>query len=214
MGLEAMLTEGFEIGRDNFNFNLHDHKISGRHGVFRQNASGQWSFTDLGSKNGTFLNAQRVEKIGIAAGVIFRVGDTVLEVVDETKATTKRKTWSQVLEGAFLQARERLEDEENNEIIPFFRPLRMQIISGPQIDTSWIVAYGPRVVGQGSEEFPIYLDSAPEICFEIVPYAQGVKIINRAENFVFFNDSTFQEQSVLPGDRLKLGSLEIVMDYL
>lgn len=212
-GLEMLLVDGLEIGREAMLFPLLDNKVSTRHGVFRQDSSGAWAFLDLGSKNGTFLAGKRVEKIDLVAGASFRVGDTILEVVSPEDVGHKKKTWAQILETAFLQARELLTDEPKTPI-PFFKPLRIQILSGPQIETSWLMAFGPRLVGRGSEDFPIYLEDAPEICFEVVPHSQGVTIINHAENFVFFNDSSFREQSVLPGDRIKLGSMEMVLDYL
>lgn len=210
-GLEVALVDGFEIGRENPIFPLKDNKVSSRHGVFRQDASGAWSFHDLESKNGTYFEGRRIEKLELRPGVAFRVGDSLLEVFGAE--VEKKKTWYQILETAFLQASNAVK-EVPADVTPFFKPLRMQIISGPQIDTTWLVAFGPRVVGQGSEDFPIYLEEAPEICFEIVPHSQGVTIVNHAEDFVFFNDSSFKEQNVLPGDRIKLGSLEIVLDYL
>lgn len=212
-GLETPLVDGLEIGREVVFFPLNDNKISGRHGVFRQEANGSWVFIDLGSKNGTFFEAKKVSKVELAEGTSFRVGNTILEVVTATAPAPDKKTWGELLEGAFLQAHEVLEDN-GEELTPFYRPLQLQMNSGPQIDTTWIMAYGPRLVGQGSEDFPIYLEDAPEICFEVVPLAQGVKIINHAKDFVFFNDSSFREQNVMPGDRIKLGPIEIVLDYL
>ncbi len=212
-GSEVVLTDGLEIGREAMDFPLADFKISAKHGVFRQETNGQWAFIDLGSKNGTFLEAKRVSRVDLQPGTVFRVGDTLLEILAPNAPMQNKKTWNQILEDAFLAIRSKVIDEQNP-LMPFFRPLRIQITSGPQIDTSWIMAYGPRYVGQGSEDFPIYLDAAPEICFEVVPHSQGVKIINHADNFVFFNDSRFREQNVLPGDRIKLGSIEMVLDYL
>lgn len=214
-GTEIEITEGLEIGRESTTLPLADFKISAKHGVFRQEADGQWAFYDLNSKNGTFLDGKKVLKVPLNPGTVFRVGETILEVLTPqvSVAPQNKKTWYQILEEAFLKARGTIEDEPNL-LLPFYRPLRLQITSGPQIDTSWIMAYGPRYVGQGSEDFPIYLEGAPEICFEVVPHSQGVKVINHADNYVFFNDSRFKEQNVLPGDRLKLGSIEMVLDYL
>lgn len=212
-GSEIVLTDGLEIGRDAIAFPLADFKISAKHGVFRQEADGKWAFIDLGSKNGTFFEAQKVSRVDLQAGTVFRVGETLLEILPLQAPAPNKKTWSEILEDAFLNARSTVNDEKN-QLVPFFRPLRINITSGPQIDTSWIIAFGPRFVGQASEDFPIYLDAAPEICFEVVPHSQGVKIINHADNFVFFNDSRFREQNVLPGDRIKLGSMEMVLDYL
>ena len=213
IGAEIEITDGLEISRESALFPLGDNKISGHHGVFRLEADGRWSFIDLGSKNGTFLGTERVDRVPLESGVNFRVGDTILEVLGEVKEAENKKTWAQILEDAFEKAQRSLEDKEET-LTPFFRPLKMEVLSGPQIDTSWIVAFGPRFVGQGSEDFPIYLDGAPEICFEVAPHSQGVKIINHAEHYVFYNDSRFREQNVLPGDRLKLGSMEILLEFL
>ena len=212
-GAEILLTDGLEIGRDALTFPLADLKISAKHGVFRQEAGGNWAFIDLGSKNGTFLDGKKASRIELTPGTVFRVGETILEILATHAPIENKKTWNQILEETFTQAQLSV-NNESNLLTPFFRPLRIQITSGPQIDTAWVMAFGPRYVGQGSEDFPIYLDAAPEICFEVVPHSQGVKIVNHADNYVFYNDSRFREQNVLPGDRIKLGSIEMVLDYL
>jgi pSer/pThr/pTyr-binding forkhead associated (FHA) protein len=57
-----------------------DTLISRRHATL-QNSDGQWSITDAGSANGTFVNNMRLEPsstLKIRSGDHIRVGDTVL----------------------------------------------------------------------------------------------------------------------------------------
>jgi S1-C subfamily serine protease len=75
----------FTLGREgNTNLVLRDAKASRRHASLKQLPDGRVELTDLGSRNGTFVNGQQVTgSITLSGGEEIRIGDTVLKVVRE-----------------------------------------------------------------------------------------------------------------------------------
>ena len=71
------LTAGttYQIGRDpKSNIVMTDSRVSWRHGEMRAEADG-WVIEDLGSTNGTFLGAQRLDRIEIREECVVRLGN-------------------------------------------------------------------------------------------------------------------------------------------
>jgi signal transduction histidine kinase len=66
------------LGRDSSNtFRLHDTEVSRRHAELRQEREG-FRLVDLGSANGTYVNAQQVDAILLSAGDRVQLGQTVM----------------------------------------------------------------------------------------------------------------------------------------
>jgi transcriptional regulator with PAS, ATPase and Fis domain len=62
---------------------LDDPRISGKHASVRRTESGAFLVDDGGSKNGTFVNGERVEKSVLKIGDVISMGDTCLVVATE-----------------------------------------------------------------------------------------------------------------------------------
>ena len=75
----------FTLGREgNTNLVLRDAKASRRHASLKQLPDGRVELTDLGSRNGTFVNGQQVTgSVTLSGGEEIRIGDTVLRAVRE-----------------------------------------------------------------------------------------------------------------------------------
>ena len=78
----------FTLGREgNTNLVLRDAKASRRHATLRELPDGRVELTDLGSRNGTFVNGQQVTgSVVLSGGEEIRIGDTVLRAVPEQAA--------------------------------------------------------------------------------------------------------------------------------
>ena len=75
----------FTLGREGTtNLVLRDAKASRRHASLRELPDGRVELTDLGSRNGTFVNGQQVTSpVTLSGGEEIRIGDTVLRVTAE-----------------------------------------------------------------------------------------------------------------------------------
>lgn len=75
----------FTLGREgDTNLVLRDAKASRRHATLKQLPDGRVELTDLGSRNGTFVNGQQVTgSVVLNGGEEIRIGDTTLRAVRE-----------------------------------------------------------------------------------------------------------------------------------
>jgi hypothetical protein len=79
-GAAVPLTDGLTIGRaDDNDVVVRDGRVSRHHARVVADGDG-FTIEDLGSTNGTFVDARRVERERLAAGTSIVVGETVLEV--------------------------------------------------------------------------------------------------------------------------------------
>jgi S1-C subfamily serine protease len=79
--------EEFVVGREgSTNLVLRDAKASRRHASLKALPDGRAELTDLGSRNGTFVNGQPVTSVVLGGGEEIRIGDTTLRAVLEQPA--------------------------------------------------------------------------------------------------------------------------------
>jgi len=84
---EAELTgDRMSVGRNDGNdITIPDGSVSGSHGEFTFDGS-TWSFTDLGSTNGTKVNGAQVEHVELGHGAQFQIGDVAVIFLEEEAA--------------------------------------------------------------------------------------------------------------------------------
>ena len=80
--LDALLgqadDEAVSIGRERGNLiQIEDHEVSRRHAELRRSDAG-YSFVDLSSSNGTFINNQKIDETELASGDRIKIGRTLL----------------------------------------------------------------------------------------------------------------------------------------
>jgi len=76
-GAERRVRPGATVGRAGADIVLSDPEVSRRHAIFHQSESGI-GIADLDSRNGTFVNEQRIKGVtSLAAGDLVRFGNTV-----------------------------------------------------------------------------------------------------------------------------------------
>jgi pSer/pThr/pTyr-binding forkhead associated (FHA) protein len=74
------------IGRNDDNdLAVPDSSISGSHGEFVHDGT-EWTFTDLGSTNGTKVNGGRVTNVELGHGAKFEIGNVLVTFYDEEAA--------------------------------------------------------------------------------------------------------------------------------
>ena len=84
---EAELTaDHMTVGRvDGNDVVIPEDSVSSSHGQFT-NEGGQWVFTDLGSTNGTKVNGERVERVEMAHGGSFEIGNVTATFYEDAAA--------------------------------------------------------------------------------------------------------------------------------
>ncbi len=74
------------VGRNDENdLAIPDGSVSGSHGEFTHDGS-MWTFTDLGSTNGTKVSGERVENVELGHGAKFEIGNVLCTFYDEEVA--------------------------------------------------------------------------------------------------------------------------------
>jgi len=80
-GQQFDLKAGATIGRAKTDIRLEDVKMSGKHAKIETDPSGNWILVDLGSTNGIKINGKRLAQVSLADGLLFRLGNTDIEVI-------------------------------------------------------------------------------------------------------------------------------------
>jgi RND superfamily putative drug exporter len=99
------LGEEFVIGRDeSSDFVLRDPTVSGRHAMLAVLPDGTAIVTDLGSRNGTFVDGEQIyDSVRLSGGERLRLGDTVISIVRPQRRTdtvlTETGVWLTVRAG-------------------------------------------------------------------------------------------------------------------
>ncbi len=89
------------IGRVNGDIVISDSQVSSRHAQIKQSSEG-WYIEDVGSRNGTFVNEERITRaVPLKTNDMIRVGTTVLvfELHDEAQSSSNALRISQLIDG-------------------------------------------------------------------------------------------------------------------
>jgi pSer/pThr/pTyr-binding forkhead associated (FHA) protein len=81
-----LVGDRMSVGRNEGNdLVIPDSSVSGSHGEFSSDGS-TWSFTDLGSTNGTKINGEQVERVELGHGAQFQIGDVGVYFMEDEAA--------------------------------------------------------------------------------------------------------------------------------
>lgn len=209
------ISAGLTIGRQKADLNLEDRKVSALHASVQENV-GQLHLVDLDSRNGISLNGDRVNSIPMTPGVVFQIGTTSIQVVtledSDPVLSDPLETWRTILT-KFNNTLALEVSFPESPVGPFTPALKLEVIQGRQLDTEWIVGYGPRKFGFHSSEFPIYEPNAPDICFELFPN-EGPWFKTDFPAYVRLNGNSIACERVNPGDLIQIGDTVIRLDVI
>lgn len=215
------VSDGLTIGRGESTIFLDDRKVSSAHAQVQMSPEDSLVLVDLGSTNGIRGPAGgRVKILELVSGVTFSIGDTDFEVID----TRERSPHLAHLrpQNPVENWREKLEahiddhiDDINNEskpLVAFKKAVEIKVIQGIQIDTKWVIGYGPRVFGRFTIGHQILEPEAPEFCFELSAKDEDVEFSTEHPFDVQFNGRSVKTSIIKDGDciqikdtRLRLG---------
>lgn len=212
------VSEGLTIGRKGAAVHLSDSKVSSRHAQIKRRTDGVLQLVDLGSKNGIFSSGERVSRIDLSPGVEFEVGTSTFVVFESQEGTQKKKAekgkkrWNEILSSFARKSLFQLENDTVN-LTPMRPALVLDFLRGPQVETRWILGYGPRKIGRLSVDLPIFEEKASEVCFEVFPSNEGICFKSLGEE-VRLNGKKVSSEVLKVGDRIQILNTELEVDFI
>jgi hypothetical protein len=85
---------------------------------------------------------------------------------------------------------------------------------GLQVDTEWVLGYGPRKVGAHEYDLTIFEPQAPGVCFELMPTEQGILFKTEYKNIVLYNHSSVEQTHLKAGDNITIGNTNIKVELI
>ena len=197
------LQPSITLGRSKADIHLKDSKASSIHAKIVEE-NGDLYYLDMNSTNGTLVSGAPVKKVKLAPGVVITVGTTNLEIVSEFDIKkTQEVNLSEWREALYNLTQKLKTDQALVEVSAFERCISVEIKSGVQAGTGWILGYGPRKLGPGSSDLCILDDTLDEYCLEISQSEEGHVIIESIGETPFLVDGKKRITEILK-NRLKI----------
>lgn len=212
------LFSGLTFGRAGTTIEIQDPMISTSHARITKDDKGLWFLVDNGSKNGIRSGQERVEYLELKPGVAFSLGPQEFVVKDDApvtkpKAKKQGKYWYEVLADYLSRNSKSFEDHVKS-FQPLDPALVLEFVRGIQVNSKWVIGYGPRTIGSGSIDLPIWQPGAPANCFEIHPTAHGLLFTTQSPDVVLLNDQPVESKVLQAGDTIKIMDTIIEVDFL
>ena len=222
--------EGLTFGRRNADVILEDGRVSTRHAQIVKD-SALLRLVDEESKNGVRDGrGQKVDSIDLAEGVRFTIGESEFEVlksstpaapasVDSNPAPQPPKKkkpsvhWHEALASSITKRLGGLKDQPQ-ELALFHPAVVLKFVRGPQVDTRWILGFGPRQIGPGSFDLPLWEADLPAICFHLTPSPTGAEFRTDDSNLVRLNGQSVAQHAISAGDSIEIRDTLIELDLI
>lgn len=129
------------------------------------------------------------------------------------QAENEVRRWNQVLESELLEIGAQIKDQPQK-ILAFDPAIQLTFIGGLQVETKWLLGYGPRKVGASSVDLPILEPLSPDLCFELQPSKAGVTFLTNHPKRVLLNGRETREQILKSGDVISFGQARIEVELI
>lgn len=211
------LKDGLTIGRAGAVITLDDPKISSIHARVVKTAEG-WAVEDNNSKNGIRVQGEKVTSVALTEGTTFYIGDNEFLVIafapkEKAKPSKKQRYWHEVL-AKFISAHADSFEDRTRPVSPLTPALVLEFVRGTQVNSKWILGFGPRKVGSASVDLPIWEPGAPATCFEILPTAQGLLFKTDHSDIVVLNGEAVDSRLLRMGDTIRILDTLIEVDFI
>jgi pSer/pThr/pTyr-binding forkhead associated (FHA) protein len=235
-GQKFAVVDGLSIGRAGATININDPKVSTTHATLSER-DGRWILKDNKSKNGLRdAGGERVVSLEIKAGAVFQVGDSAFQVeldspigeielpatgvgeaeieavVPAPEKKRRKISWNDALAGFLESHAEKFEDNPLK-LKPLSPTLVLEFVRGAQVNSRWVLGFGPRKVGAECLDLPIWEPDAPPVCFEIHPGTEGLVFKTAHSKQVRLNGQKVDRQVLRMGDSIQIGETLIEVDF-
>lgn len=215
------LANGVTIGRSGTTIEIHDGKVSTLHARVAADEQAQLVLIDNQSKNGVRVNGERINILELKPGVEFYIGDQHFRVAEvpaersEKRGKPKRQQryWHEAL-AEFLHAHAKSFRDHARKFEPLERALVLEFVRGIQVNCKWVLGYGPRKIGSGTLDLPIWEPGAPKVCFEIEETSEGLLFQTKHPELVRLNDQSMDSKVLHVGDTIKINDTIIEVDFV
>ena len=200
------------IGRSKADITLRDSKASGLHAKIEAGPDGQLLLVDAGSSNGIWFEDKQVDQLLLKQGVVFRIGETVIEVIDENSAELsdeERDSWQGKLWSYFRAVASDTTPRQKLSAGPFSSFVKLTFSRGPFVGTDWVLGYGPRLIGTASPDLVIEDPDLPDLCFTLEPEDGAVRFKTAHPDRVHLNEKAIDSDVLRDGDVIRLGPHEL-----
>jgi hypothetical protein len=99
-------------------------------------------------------------------------------------------------------------------LLPFERLCQLKALRGIQIESKWIVAYGPRIFGRFALSGQILEHSCPDVAFTLAPKGQEAVFKTKYPDQVKLNGTAIDSDTLKSGDLITIGDTLIEFSYL
>lgn len=205
---------------------LNDPTVSGIHAKISQ-AGEVWVVDDNDSKNGIKIGEKRIKSAVLKPGITFYIGEHGFEVFETVakkvpvaapKAASapvpqkNKKYWNEALVD-FLKTNKDAFKDRTIPLAPLEPALVLEFVRGLQMNSKWTLGYGPRKLGPGTIDLPIWEPGAPEICFEIQPTPEGILFKTAHADVVLLNNQHVDSRILRMGDTISIHDTMIEVDF-
>lgn len=217
-GERILLTDGLRVGRSEGEFQIQDAKISSLHAKVEETEKGQFFLIDMGSTNGLRVAGQRVAKVALLPGVNVLLGKTTVKVVELFK--------DEIIEPSFTPThwreviiKEVRKGQYNNQtqthrVAAFSKGVQLQVRTGIQLGTEWLLGFGPRDFGAQSLDFELLEPASPAIAFSLSPDGNQVRFDTKYPDLVLLNDLPLNSDTLKEGDKIRIGQTLIEFSFV
>lgn len=214
-GKSIEIKDGLTIGRKIGDLILNDPRVSALHAIVKKTKKSQFVIFDNKSANGIKINKKIHTKFLLEKNQILTIGDTKLRVVEINNEQIKlQNEWEKILANVLLNKNLKCQNIPKK-IIPFNPALKLTFLEGIQTNETFVLGYGPRIIGTTSLDILIYEPNAPDNCFTLEPIENN-KILFRTEHpsQVLLNKTETSTEEIKNKDLIYIGFTTIQIYFL
>ena len=195
------LKNGMIFGRSAGDVILQDRRVSNPHAEIKIYRSGKVMIIDRDSKNGIEIDGEKKIKSVLEINSKILIGVSEFEVI---KLMSPEEVWTAALKKYLPEI-----EDGDIELSPFFQPLELSFLKGPQMGMSRFLAYGPRVFGSESVDGPLFDACAPRDAFSFQPADGEILFETDYPELIKLNGESVSQKAVKNGDIISFGDTQI-----
>ena len=121
--------------------------------------------------------------------------------------------WSEVLLDFTKPFTAQVQDQMKA-VVPLKPAVQLTFFRGLQFEQSYLIGYGPRKLGAHSIDLPIFEPQAPDLCFEVIPSANGPLYKTPSNSPVLLNGKNISSEVLKDGDIISIYETHIEVSLI